>query len=211
MSLSSLMSLLSNLVSRFRGKDGMVARFRGNNELYLVPCTLYLCLCLLSCTSPDPWVEPDDYVLSLDGRTTRDSNGFYHLKLMRDRFQTVHRITGSLLDTAGKPPYQEQKVWWESSHTWTFAQGDTLMRIFRRKVDYRGRWVFVDSSTIIAPGTMIVPTVNPASYSSSTGEINTMIGPVLSMLGDTMTIQCMWTSQWYTTDTIRKEIQIILE
>lgn len=174
--------------------------------------TIFLLLVLVSsCASPDPWVEPDDYVLTLDGRTTLDSNGFYHLKLMRDRFQTVHRITGTLLDTSGKAPYQEQKVWWESSHTWTFQQGDTLMKIIRRKVDYRGRWVYVDSSVIKSPGEFVVPTVNPASYSSATGEINTMIGPVLSMLGDTMTVQCMWTSQWYTTDTIRKDIKIILE
>jgi hypothetical protein len=130
---------------------------------------------------------------------------------MRDRFQTVHRITGTLLDTSGKAPYQEQKVLWESSHTWTFQPGDTLMKIIRRKVDFRGRWVYVDSSVIKSPGEFVVPTVNPASYSSATGEINTMIGPVLSMLGDTMTVQCMWTSQWYTTDTIRKDIKIILE
>lgn len=167
---------------------------------------------LYSCTpTAPPWVEPDDYVLTLDGRTTKDSNGYYHLRLMRDRYQTVHRITGSLLDTAGKPPYQEQKIWWESSHAWSFQQGDTLIKIYRRKVDYSGHWVIVDSSTIISPGTMTVPTVNPASYSSATGEINTMIGPVLDMLGDTMTIQCMWTSQWYTTDTIRKTISFILE
>ena len=45
------------------------------------------------------------------------------------------------------------------------------MKIIRRKVDYRGRWVYVDSSVIKSPGEFVVPTVNPASYSSATGEM----------------------------------------
>lgn len=164
-----------------------------------------------SCTRETAWNEPDDYLLTLDGRLPRDSAGFYHLKLLRDRYQTTHRITGSLLNSKGKVPYQEQKIAWESSHTWIFNPGDTVVKIYRRKVDMFGKWTILDSSRFVAPTTFIVPTVNPASYSSSTGEINTMIGPVLSMLGDTMTIQALWTSQWYATDTIRTSVRIVLE
>lgn len=167
--------------------------------------------CMVGCRGTEPWVEPDNYVLTLDGRLQQDADGYYHLPLLRDRYQTVHRITGSLLDTNGNPPYQEQKIWWESSHQWVFAPGDTVITIYRRNVDAFGRWVVIDTAVFIAPAEMVVPTVNPATYTTSTGELNTMIGPVLDMLGDTMTVTAMWTSQWYQTDTIRAAVKIVLD
>ena len=36
---------------------------------------------------------------------------------------------------------------------------------------------------------MEVPTINCCSYSNSDGEVNTMIAPVQTMVGDTMTIR----------------------
>ncbi|MFM2133602.1 MAG: hypothetical protein RL156_883 [Bacteroidota bacterium] len=168
-------------------------------------------LVLHSCTREAEWVEPDDYVITLDPRLKKDSSGFYHLTLLRDRYQTTHRVSGSLLDSKGNPPYKEQKVSWESSHTWVFNPGDTVVKIYRRKVDMFGKWTILDSSRFVAPTTFIVPTINPSSYSAANGEINTMIGPVLSMLGDTMLVQAVWTSQWYATDTIRASVRIILE
>lgn len=170
-----------------------------------------IALALWSCSSTEPWVEPDDYILTIDGRLPLDSNGFYHLKLRRDRYQTVHRISGSLLDADGKAPYQEQKIAWESSHTWSFLPGDTVITIYRRNVDQTGHWVVIDTAAFVAPMEMIVPTVNASAYSSASGEINTVVGPVLDMLGDTMTIRATWTSQWYVTDTIRAAIRIVLD
>lgn len=172
---------------------------------------LVLALTLLSCSSTEPWIEPDDYNLTIDGRLPLDSNGFYHLKLRRDRYQTVHRISGSLLNPDSTPPYQEQKIAWESSHTWSFLPGDTVITIYRRNVDQTGNWVVIDTAAFVAPIEMIVPTVNASAYSSASGEINTVIGPVLDMLGDTMTVRATWTSQWYDTDTIRAAIRIVLE
>lgn len=166
---------------------------------------------LVACSTSDPWVEPENYLLALDGRLEQDADGFYLLPLMRDRYQTVHRVTGTLLDTEGKPPYQEQEIHWESSHVWSFSPGDTVITIYRRNVDARGRWVVIDTAFFLAPSEMLVPTVNPTSYTSSTGELNTMIGPVLDMLGDTMTVSAMWTSQWYKTDTIRSTVRFILK
>lgn len=69
----------------------------------------------------------------------------------------------------------------------------------------------LDSSTIIAPSDLLVPTVNGVSYTDTRGEFSTMIGPVLSMLGDTITIQAKWTSSWYQTDTIRSSLRVVLE
>jgi len=116
-----------------------------------------------------------------------------------------------MLDSDGNPPRQEQRVTWESSHVWTFEPGDTIITIYRRNVDFNGQWVVVDTATIVAPTTMIVPTVNAASYTTTSGELNTMIGPVLSMLGDTMTVRATWTSRWYVTDTVRAQVQFLLE
>lgn len=185
------------------------------HRYFLLVVTYFALGCVVSltssCSTTEPWVEPDSYLLTLDGRLEQDSSGYYHLPLLRDRYQTVHRITGSLLDTLGNPPYQEQRITWESSHVWLFSPGDTVITIYRRNVDVWGRWVVVDTATFVAPATMEIPTVNAASYTTSTGELNTMIGPVLDMLGDTMTVQATWTSPWYTTDTIRTAVQIVLE
>ena len=39
---------------------------------------------------------------------------------------------------------------------------------------------------------MEVPTSNTVSYSNSLGEINNMIAPVRSMIGDTLTLTAIW-------------------
>ena len=172
---------------------------------------IVLTFVLGSCSSTEPWVEPDDYRITLDGRLSQDADGFYHLRLLRDRFQTVHRLTGEIIDSKGQPPYQPLKIAWESSHVWYYTPGDTVITIYRRNVNAQGRWVVIDTATVLAPDSLVVPTVNPASYSDASGEIYTMIGPVLPMFGDTMTISAAWTSTWYTTDTVRALVRIILE
>ena len=43
---------------------------------------------------------------------------------------------------------------------------------------------------------MEVPTINFSSYSNADGEVNTMIAPVRSMVGDTMTIRMYFWSEW---------------
>ncbi len=166
---------------------------------------------IVGCQTNPVWVEPSEYTITLDGRLPKDQDGIYHLTLLRDRWQTVHRISGSLL-LKGMVQIQPQKIHWESSHSWEFNPGDTVITIYRRNVDMNGRWVIVDTQTVVAPDTMSVPTVNSSSYSDGkTGEINTMVGPVLGMLGDTMTVRCWWTSSWYSTDTVSQFIKIVLE
>ena len=185
------------------------------NEVYAVMkyiCFLIVTIFVLcSCQTNPVWNEPDDYTITLDGRLLKDQNGLYHLTLLRDRWQTVHRISGSIL-LKGMVQIQPQKVLWESSHFWEFVPGDTVITIYRRNVDLNGKWVIVDTQTVVAPDTMSVPTINPSSYSDGrTGEINTMIGPVLGMVGDTMVIRCWWTSEWYNTDTVSQFMKIVLD
>ena len=38
----------------------------------------------------------------------------------------------------------------------------------------------------------VVPTTNQVSYSNSKGEINNMIAPVKSMIGDTLVLKARW-------------------
>ena len=52
-----------------------------------------------------------------------------------------------------------------------------------------GVYVSVDTSYIIGFNGMEVPTSNSISYSNSSGEINNMIAPVRSMVGDTMRLR----------------------
>ena len=171
---------------------------------------IIISLLIVGCTSNPVWVEPDDYTLTLEGRLPKkDDVEVYDLTLLRDRVQTVHRISGSLLSD-GEIPYMEQKIQFKSSHYWAFSPGDTVITIYRRNVDMNGRWVVVDSQTVIAPDSMVVPTVNEWSYTDKNGEFSSMIAPTLWMEGDTMTVEAMWTSRWYQTDTIRKFIRIAL-
>jgi hypothetical protein len=164
---------------------------------------------IAGCGTTDPYVPTTHRVL-LQPQLERDARGYYLLTMLRDRFQTVQRIRGTVTRDDGQPLSQEQKIWWESSHTWTFVRGDTIMKIIRRNVNDQGYWVNVDTSIIQAPMDMTVPTVNPTSYTRLDGEVNTMIGPVLPMLGDTMTIVARWYDPWYSSDTTSDVVRIIL-
>lgn len=166
-------------------------------------------LALSACSGTDPYV-PMRHRITLQPELPQDSNGFYLLTLMRDRFQTVQCIRGTVTREDGSPLQQEQKIWWESSHTWSFSKGDTIMKIIRRNVNDQGQWVNVDTSVIQAPTDMTVPTVNSTSYARLDGEVNTIIGPVLPMLGDTMTIVARWYDPWYASDTTSDKVRIIL-
>ena len=164
---------------------------------------------LSACSGTDPYV-PMRHRITLEPELAQDSNAFYLLTLMRDRFQTVQRIHGTVVREDGLRLQQEQKIWWESSHSWSFTKGDTIMKIIRRNVNDQGQWVNIDTSIIQAPTDMTVPTVNPTSYTRLDGEVNTMIGPVLPMLGDTMTIIARWYDPWYESDTTQAAMRIIL-
>ena len=55
-----------------------------------------------------------------------------------------------------------------------------------------------------------VPIVNGASYSNEDGEVNTMIAPVRSMVGDTATIFYVYHDEWTYDDTYG-EFKIIFD
>ena len=61
--------------------------------------------------------------LELDGRLPIDTNGYYHLTLNQSTNQTIHRLTGRVLNTI-----EPTKVSWWSNLTWEL-NGETVPTI----------------------------------------------------------------------------------
>lgn len=162
-----------------------------------------LLLFLIGCTNPASIDLDPEYSLELNARLDK-LDGYYRLQLSSASHQTIHRISGTLLED-GREPYPPLKVSWESSHYWTIEEGTML--IIRRVVNYSGQWTNVDTLTIDNYVGYTVPTVNSVSYTGRNGEINTVIAPIQEMAGDTMTVIC----QFYNSgNPIREQVDIIL-
>ena len=143
----------------------------------------------------------DDIDLVYNINLPVDDNGYYHMELS-DSWQTIERLTANLeskhLDNReyGERDLVETiKVYWESSHYW--VMNDTLGYIVKRGLTDDMEYVNYDTLYIWGFEGESVPTVNGASYpvnvNEDTWEVNTMAGPVSSMVGDTMTV---WTYFW---------------
>jgi len=127
--------------------------------------------------------------ISFDVRLPVDGNGYYHLQLDNDNWQTLHRVSGSIKTPDGIP-VESFWVEWESDLYWYL--GDTLGYIVNRNFTSNGNYVSVDTSYMVGFNGMEVPTSNMISYSNSNGEINNMIAPVQSMVGDTLILTAIW-------------------
>ncbi len=127
----------------------------------------------------DTYYEKEPFIVSWDARLPIDDNGYYHLEMNRDTWQTTHRISGVVSD-------ENVMVNWESDLYWVL--GDTLGYIV--KSGYTDDLVYVSYDTVYVTGFSgeEVRTTNWTSYSNSDGEINNMIAPVRSMIGDTLNV-----------------------
>ena len=163
---------------------------------------LFLLSMLVSCTKEDDVTIPDNYTLELDGRLDTTTEGLYKLELnsTQNSIQTIHRITGKLLNN-GEEPYP-QLVEWESSHQWTL--NDTAYVFIRRTINVLGDWVDADTTYVTGFAGTIIPTINQFSYSGDGGEINTVIAPIDKMIGDTLIVKARF-------EDLQKTIRIILE
>ena len=103
-----------------------------------------------------------------DGRLEMDSTGFYHLTIDTTNWQTLHRISGFITDSATTNPVVNCRVEWSSSHYWTL--GDTLGYWIRQGLTDDLEWVSYDTSYVTGFDGQEVPTINPASYSNADGE-----------------------------------------
>jgi len=170
--------------------------------IVLLVSVLVFFILLTSCTKEDDITISDNYTLELDGRLDTTVDGLYKLELnsTQNSIQTIHRITGKLLNN-GEEPYP-QLVEWESSHNWTL--NDTAYVIVRRTINVLGNWVTIDTSYVTGFNGSSVPTINEFSYSGDGGEINTVIAPIDEMVGDTLIVKARF-------EDLQKTIRIILE
>ena len=137
--------------------------------------------------------EPDVIRIELDTGLndefplTQDANGYYHLEL-GDNWQTLHRVSGSIR----KDGFGIENFWveWESNLYWYL--GDTLGYVVKRGLTDNLEYVSYDTVYITGFNGMEVPTSNKTSFSNSRGEINNMIAPVQTMVGDTMKLTANW-------------------
>ena len=136
--------------------------------------------------SEDEYENNESYTVDIDARLPVDANGYYHLTLERNSWQTIHRVSGHVYNSDG---YAIENFWveWDSNLLWYL--GDTLGYIVNRYLNDSGVYVSVDTSYIVGFDGFEVPTSNSISYSNSSGEINNMIAPVRNMVGDTMRLR----------------------
>ena len=134
-------------------------------------------------------IASEEENVSFNIRLPIDGNGYYHLTMDRNNWQTLHRVSGSTYTNDGNP-IEYFWVEWESDLYWYL--GDTLGYVVNTQLTDNGVYVSIDTSYMIGFNGMEVPTSNVISYSNSSGEINNMIAPVRSMIGDTLTLTAIW-------------------
>ena len=166
-------------------------------KLTKIVITTLVSLIIISCE--DNHVD-NHHELSFDLKLTEDGRGYHHLTLDRNNWQTLHRVTGSIRDEG----FGVENFWveWESNLYWYI--GDTLGYVVKRNFNDEGMYVAYDTTYLTQFSGMEVATSNMISYSNSKGEINNMIAPVRSMVGDTMKL----TARWYDG---KKDFYIILD
>ena len=150
----------------------------------------------VGCESSTEPISP--IVFELDARLVEDNNGYYHLDIDENKWQTLHRISGHVYRNGD--PMNVTKFAWSSNFYW--AIGDTFGYVIANN-GLTDDLVYVgyDTTYITWFNGYEVPIVNSASYSREDGEVNTMIAPVQTMIGDTATIFYVYHDEWTYEDT----------
>ena len=156
-------------------------------------------------TEPEVNVWELPVTVELDTRLDIDNNGYYHLDVNDESWQTLHRLSGHVYRDG--EPLEVFKVYWMSSHYW--YMGDTLGYIVNTYLNSEGVYVSLDTSFVTGFDGMEVPTINEASYSNSDGEINTMFAPVRTMESDTVTVTMYYYNYDY--ELIQESFYIVLD
>ena len=148
---------------------------------------LILSLGLMSCED----TSTQQFDLIFDMKLPQDDNGYYHLELDQDNWQTLHRVTASIQDEF-QSGIENFWVEWDSNLYWYI--GDTLGYVVKRNFSGTGYYVSYDTTYVTYFSGFEVPTTNAISYSNGDGEISNMIAPVQSMIGDTLSLFAYWYS-----------------
>ena len=92
-------------------------------------------------------------------------------------------------------PFNVIKFVWASSHYWVI--GDEFgYFICNTGLNDHGTYVGYDTTYVDWFGGSEVPIINGSSYSREDGEVNVMIAPVKTMVGDTTTIYYGYFDNW---------------
>jgi hypothetical protein len=131
----------------------------------------------------------DEYHVNFQMGLPLDLNGYYHLSLDRNEWQTLHRVSGVVTD---QDDNFVESFWveWESNLYWYLGDNSSYIVHY----GYTNTWVQVafDTTYITAFTGLEVPTSNSISYSNGYGQVNNMIAPTKSMIGDTLTLKARW-------------------
>ena len=164
-----------------------------------------LSLLIIGCSDNRIGINYDELFFDIDVRLPLDENGYYHLQMDTLGWQTLHRISGSVYTHDG--PVDVVRFNWYSSHYWYI--GDTLGYIVEYGLTDDLEYVSYDTTYITWFDGSEVPTTNCCSYSNSDGEVNNMIAPVQSMIGDTITIS--YTYRDYSNSLNEGNVNIVLD
>jgi len=123
---------------------------------------------------------------------TKDENGYLHMTLNTGTWQTIKTIYGHVYRDGS--PMNTLKFGWASSHYWVL--NDTLGYIVDIGLNEQYQYIAYDTTFTTGFSGFEVPCVNGSSYSTEDGMVNTVIAPVNSMRGDTMTILYGWYDDW---------------
>ena len=168
---------------------------------------IFLFIYFFSCVQlveEDETTDPS-YIFEIEPNLPIDDNGYYHLTINRNNWQTTHRISGSVYVEEG--PVELIRFNWYSSHYWYI--GDTLGYVVEFGLTDDLEYVSYDTNYVTWFNGSEVPTTNCCSYSNSDGEVNTMIAPVQTMIGDTMTIRMYFWNNDY--ELVEEFIHIVLD
>ena len=142
---------------------------------------------------PDSHEELSPVIFELDAGMTIDENGYYHMFLDTSKWQTTYRISGNVFRDDN--PVNVIKFIWSSSHYWILGD-DFGYVISNTGLNSNGTYVGYDTTYITWFGGHEVPIINGSSYSNEDGEVNVMIAPVKTMVGDTATIFYGYFDNW---------------
>ena len=131
--------------------------------------------------------------LELEPMLEVDQNGYYHLTLLRHTWQTAHRLAGHISIDGERA--ENVRIEWTSSHYWRL--NDTLGYYINFAYTDQLEYVALDTTYITGFSDFVVPAINCCSYSNADGEVNTMIAPVRSMIGDTMSVRVQLNDEKY--------------
>ena len=174
-----------------------------NRNLFL------FCMVFISCADLIPNEEDKTSIyVYINPRLPQDENGFFHLTLNRNKWQTIHRFSGLVTDEDDNP-LDVVRFEWSSNLYWVL--GDTLGYIIKRGLTDEMVYVNYDTIPITGFEGHIVPTINPACYSNSKGEFSQMSGFVRNMVGDTAEISITYGLREVSEETNQINFSVVLD